>query len=201
MKNLFNRKRILVGILLMLLIAGSVFGITSPTLAATYQDVTVTATPAYIAISNAGGNWTLNDITGDGTIEPDTVYYANPLGDTTVPSTTVVDGECLWTLTDTSTVVVDITTTISNFTGGDATMTNSDDGSNGATTFGSYTWYSGLSYASKVVCKTSGSADLFNGSVPGDADIKWGCEVETRTDAWTGGSSSTATLTITATKQ
>ena len=111
--------------------------LTVPAIAATTQDVTITATPTFISISNAPSTWTINGITGDSKMDLDTVYYANPLGDTTVPSTTVVDGECRFTLTNTSNVATDITVNCGHFTGGDA-MQNSDDGSNGANAYGGH---------------------------------------------------------------
>jgi len=170
--------------------------------AATSQDVTVTATPAYIELTNSPSTWTLNGITGDSVIEPDTVYYANPLGDTTVPSGTVVDGECNFTATNTanSTVSVDLDVDCGNFTGGDANMTNSGTGANGATSYGAYSWNSGDTYpAGRTIMKSSASAEFYTGLATNTA-IKWGCEIETQADAWAGGSSSTTTMTVTATK-
>lgn len=179
---------IVLGILIGLLVA-------APVMAATSQEVTITATPNYVSISNTPATWTLNDAAGGGgLIDTDTVYYSNPLGDTTPPSATVVDGECRFTLTNTSGPDIDIYTHCDDFTGGDANMTNSDDGSNGATSFGAYSWYSGLTYASKVVMKTTTSDILYNEY--SGASLKWGMEVETRTNAWTGASSSTANMTI-----
>lgn len=127
-----------------------------------------------------------------------TTYYANPLGDTTPPSATVVDDECTFTITNPSSVAIDITVTWGSFTGGGADMTNSDDGTNGATTYGAYSWFSGDLYSSKVIIKSSGSS-VGKDALAATADIKWGAEILTRTDAWTGGTSSTSTLTVTAT--
>jgi len=160
-------------------------------------DITITATPSYISFSSAPTTWTLNGETGDSKIDVDTVYYANPGGDTTPPSATVVDGECKFTWTNDSSVNIAITVNCGSFTGGDADMTNSGTGANGATTYGAYSWYSGMTYANKVIVKSSGSDTLYTTVTPGE-DKKWGAEIETRTDAWTGSSSSTATMTITA---
>lgn len=169
----------------------------TPILAATSQNVTITATPSYIDIANSPGTWTLNGITGGGKIDVDTVYYANPLGDTTTPSATVQAGECQFDLTNTSSIATDITVNCGDFSGGDANMTNSNDGSNGASTYGGYSWYAGLSYASKVVMKTSASSVLYDG-LAASTNIDWGAEIETQTGAWAGSSSSTATMTISA---
>ena len=160
--------------------------------------VEVTATPSYLGISNSPATWTLNGISGNSTIEPDTTYYSNPQGDTTAPSATVLDGECRFTITNTSSVPTYVVIDIENFTGGSDPMTNSDDGTNGATSFGAYSWYSGMLYSNKVVAKTTGSGNLTS-SLAAGTDLKWGMEVETQTDAWTGGTSSTATITITVT--
>lgn len=197
-------KKVKYGILiafLFIVLAGVIItptGLINDLYAATTQDVTVTATPEYVSISNSPSTWTLNGITGSGVIQVDTIYYSNPLGDTTAPSATVVDGECRFTITNSSTVAIDLTVTCGAFAGGDANMTNSDTGANGATTYGSYCWYSGMTYASKVIVKSSGSGVMYN-ELAALTDIKWGAEIETRTDAWTGGSSSTATMTISAT--
>lgn len=172
----------------------------SQVFAATEDTVTVTATPAFISCSNAPGTWTLNDIVGDGvspkgTIAPDTMYYSNPLGDGTAPSATVVDGECRFTLTNTSTVTTDVFITVGDFSGGSANMTNSNDGSNGASSFGAHSYCTGMTLASWVVCKASGSAVTKEDLAP-TTDIKWGLGIETQTGAWAGGTSSTATITI-----
>lgn len=149
-------------------------------------------------ITSAPDTWTLNGITESGAIIPDTIYYANPNGDTTPPNTTVANGDCRFTVTNTSAMAIDLTCTMGAFTGGDGNMTNSDDGSNGAITYGAYSWFSGQLYADKVVIKSTNSDVGYDGLAP-TTDIMWGAEVEVRTNAWTGGNSSTAILTITAT--
>lgn len=179
----------------------AMFGVSVPAMAATSATVTVTATPSYIACTNAPDTWTLNDIVGDGvtpkgTIAPDTIYYSNPLGDGTAPSDPVVDGECTFTLTNTSTITTDVFVNISDFTGGSAAMENSNDGTNGAGTYGAYSYCTGMTYSSgKVLCKTTGSAATKSDLAP-STNIKWGLALETQTGAWFGGTSSTATITV-----
>ena len=168
----------------------------TPIIAATSQDVTITAAPNYLSISNSPSTWTMNGITGTGLIDTNTTYYSNPLGDTTPPSATVVDAECRFTLTNSSGPPIDLYVNSGNFTGGDANMTNGNTGSNGATTYGAYSWYSGLSYASKVIMKLSGSSILYNEF--NGASLKWGAEIKSQTNSWAGSSSSTATMTISA---
>lgn len=178
-----------------------VSGISVPVLAASSQDVTVTWTPLYLAITNTPSTWTVNGIVNAGLIEPDTVYYSNPLGDTTSPSATVVDGECRFTVTcTTGATTCDLTVNASDLSGGDNNMTNSNTGSNGATSFGAYSYYSGMTYTSKVIAKTSGSDELYSAGLAGGNSLKWGVEVETQSDAWVGGGASTSTITILATE-
>jgi len=164
---------------------------------ASATDVAVTASPSYISFSSAPITWDLNDITGDGLVNVDTIYYANPLGDTTAPAgAAVADAECQFTWTNDSTVSINITVNCGNFTGGSCDMGNSNSGSNGAATYGAYCWYSGLTYANKVIVQSSGSDVLYTAAA--GVDKKWGAEIETRTNAWAGATPSTATMTITA---
>jgi len=164
-------------------------------MAATTQDVTITATPSYIDIANAPSTWTLNGITGSGKIAVDTIYYANPLGDTTAQTATPVDGECRFTITNTSSIATDLSVNSGDFSGGSANMTNGDSGANGATSYGGYSYFSGV--AGTVVMATSGSG-VGKDALAATTDIKWGAQIETQTNAWAGGSASTATMTISA---
>ena len=160
--------------------------------------VTVTATPSFVGISNLPNTWTLNGITGNSVIEPNTTYYSNPLGDTATPTATVATGECRFTITNTSSVATYVVINIGDFTGGLDPMTNSDAGTNGVGVFGAYSWYDGMTYSSKVVAQTTGSDNLTD-NLAANTDLNWGMEVLTQSDAWAGGTSSTATITITVT--
>lgn len=192
-----RKKILLVAILLTLIVA-----ITLPVsiaLAATAQDVTITATPAYIAIANAPATWTVNEETGDSLLDVATEYWSNPLGDTTTPSDPVVDSECRFTLTNTSSVITDLTVNFIHFTGGDA-MQNSGTGSGGVGTFGAYSYCTGMTYSTgKVVADNAGSG-VMKASLAATTNIKWGLSCDTQTDAWTSGGDMTATATITATE-
>jgi len=191
-------RRILVGVLSALaLVLVSVV----PAFADSSQNVTVTGAPLYLSISNTPSTWTINGITGSGLIEPDTTYYAKgSTNETTAPSATVLGTECYFTVTNgTGATTCDLTVTWGAFTGGGADMTNSDAGTNGATTYGAYCWYEGMTYTSKVIVKSTGSDEMYSTGLAADASLKWGVEIKTRTDAWTSGTSSTSTLTITAT--
>jgi hypothetical protein len=188
---------ILLAVALMVVPAAGVF-------AATSQDVEITATPAYISITNAPGTWIINGITGSGVINTGTTYYSNPLGDTTSPTTTgATDGECRFTITNASTVAIDLTVIFPDHLNGDAS-TNSNTGSSGATSFGASTYFSGQTSAEWVVAKNAGSGVGKDG-LAATTDIKWGLIYESQTDAWTSGTAMTNTVaggnpvTITAT--
>lgn len=165
-------------------------------------NISVTANFVYtcvISITNTPSGWVLNGITKNSRISPNTIYYANPLGDNLSPSATVQSNQCYFNVTVADgTCAVDLTVTWSNFSSGDAVMDNSNDGTNGATTFGAYSWYNGMTYANKVIAKSAGSNILYSNLSSG-ASLLWGAEVKTRTNTFTGGNSSTSTIIITAT--
>lgn len=167
--------------------------------AAPSDDVTITATPTFICIVLDVDTWTLNGITGDSKIEIDTVYYSNPMGDTSSPGETVNSSVCRFEVDNTSNVAVDLTVNIGDFSGGDAMQNSDSDGSNGAGEFGAFSWCDGMTYAEKVVAKTTGSA-VMKENLAVDTDLKWGAEIETQTDAWTSADAMTSTMTITATE-
>lgn len=175
----------------------------SGALAATSQDVTVTATPGFIAIANSPTAWVINDVddAGGKTIAVSTTYYANPGGDTTAPSSTVVDGECRFTVTNTSSVITNIVVNFPDHTGGDAS-TNSDLGTNDTTKFGAYAYtsYGSLNYSStgKVIAKTTGSDNLIS-SLTASTNFLWGLAYESQSNDWTSGTAMSSTVVITAT--
>jgi len=193
-------KKLVISLILALaLLVGPVSG----ALALTSQDVTVTATPSYICIVNAPDAWVINDVADAGgkTIEPNTQYYSNPLGDITVPAATVLDTMCRFTITNTSSVNINIVINFPSHTGGDAS-TNSDDGTNGATTFGafSYTSYAGFNTfaTDKEIAKTTASTALLTTTTPGD-NFLWGLTYLSQSGAWTSGIAMESTVVITAT--
>lgn len=193
-------KRKLIHIIPVLCLLAVIFSQPIIASAAEYQDVTVTATPAYITISNGQATWTINGITGSGVIDENTTYYSNPQGDTTPPTAVVDTDEGYFPITNDSTVNINLIVDMEDFSGGDANMSNGETGSNGATSYGAYSWYEGCTYADdKVVVKknATGSDTLWTSSSPGD-DIDLGVTITTQTNSWSGGSSSTATLKISA---
>lgn len=190
-------RRILVGVLLALIL---VMLPVVPVLADTSQNITVTATPGFIGIANAPSAWTVNDV-ADATgkyIIVNTQYYSNPLGDTTIPSDPVVDGECRFTITNTSSILTDLTVNFPDHTGGDAS-TNSNLGTNDTTKFGSYSYCTGMTYSTgKVIAKATGSSPMKEG-LAATTNIKWGLSYLSQTNAWTSGTNMTSTVVITAT--
>lgn len=197
-------RRIIVSVVLALVLVTSA---AVPAFAADYADVTVTATPLYLSITNltddTGTTWLINGIDGTGLIDPSTIYYAKGgANETTAPSATVLGTECYFTVTNaTGASACDLVVTWGSFTGGGANMTNTDtDGSNGATSYGAFCWYEGMTtYASsKVVVKSTGSATMYTAGLAAEGTLKWGVEIETQDNGWSSGVSSTSTLTITA---
>lgn len=173
-------KRLLISVILVIaLLVLPVSGV----LAATSAEVTVTATPSYIAITNLPIDWTINGITGNGLISENTTYYANTTNktsDTTAPSGTVVDDDCRFEVTNSSSVNITLTVNFANFTGGDA-MTNGNTGSANATAFGAYSYYKDMTYSNKVIAKNTDSDPLKSNIPATETSIKWGVEITTRT--------------------
>jgi len=169
----------------------------SGALAATTQNVTVTATPAFISISNSPTDWDVNDVAGAGgkTIEPSTTYYSNPLGDTTVPTATVADGECRFTVTNTSTVATNIVVNFPNHSGGDASTNGS--GTAGANAFAAFGYVSGVAFSSKVTLLATGSGNLIS-SLGATTNFKWGMQYDSQTGAWASGTAMSSTVVMTA---
>jgi hypothetical protein len=168
--------------------------------ALTSQDVNVTATPAFISISNAPGTWTINGITGSGVIAPNTTYYSNPLGDTVSPTVGgVVDGECRFTITNTSTVAIDLTVTFPDHANGDAS-TNSNLGTNDTTKFGAKSYFTGQLSGAWVIAKNGTPVSGFGyTNLAATTNIKWGLMYISQSNAWTSGTAMTSTVNITAT--
>ena len=111
MKRFFRQHRKLAIVITSILtIVGLTGLLVSPVSAATTAVVTVTGNPAYIAITIAPTTYTINsDTGGNSAMNINTTYYSNPLGGTTSPSATVVDGECDFTITNTSSITTDLT--------------------------------------------------------------------------------------------
>jgi hypothetical protein len=174
-----------------------------PAMAQTTATVTVTGTPAFVGISIAQSTWTINGIDGSGFIAPNTTYYSNATGasgDVTAPENPVVDGDCYFTMANTSTVATNIVANMADFSGGDA-MTNINTGyaNNGANTYGASTYISGAAWpAGVVILKSSASANM-KAALAASTALKFGVAIKTQSGAWGSGSAMTSTITVTAT--
>lgn len=154
----------------------------SVALAATTQDVTVTATPGYVSISNTPAS------EGLGTVSENSTIWANG----TTPVDTLDDAECTFTVTNDGTVAANIGIQATNFTGGDGWTLSSTAGSN---TVVMKAGFEGETVAEMQVVTTSNSA--FISSLGASADIDWEFSLETGT--FTDGELKTSTITLTAT--
>jgi hypothetical protein len=181
---------VLLALALVLIPVGSAFAATSDT-------VVVTATPTFISISILPETW--NPAGGTAKINKNTTYYANPIGATTAPSSTVVVGECSFTVTNTSNVVTDLTANFPNFTGGDA-MTNIDTGyaNNGATSFGASSYISGAAWPAGAVIMKAATSAAMKVDLAATTDLKFGIAIKTMSDDFTSGAAMTSTITVTA---
>ena len=197
MKGLFKRKWFLV-LITFVLVIGMVVGMTVPAMAATTAVVTVTNTTQFISISNNVSTYNFNAAgAAHAGVLINTTYYSNPGGQTTAPSAMVVDGECAFDVTDASSVAVDIVANSSDMSGGSDNSTNGNTGTAGATSYGAYTYVSGVLLSSKVLCKSSGSGTAIS-NLGAAANKYWGFQINEQTNAWTGSTAATFTVTLTA---
>ena len=192
MKKLLRRVRYFVGLLIVVVLA---ILPATPVMAATSATVYVNATPYFMSFTIAPNNWGVN-ATGTNVITPATIYYSNPLDEMTVPSDPIVDGECWFTITNTSTVATTITINWANFTGGDA-MANSDDGAGGVGTFGGRSYFSGKNYSTQNVTAKSAASDAAYSNLGATTNILFGLTLDTQTDVWTSPDATTSTVTVT----
>jgi hypothetical protein len=191
-----NKKWLLV-LLSFILVVGTVIGLASPAMAATTAVVTVTNTTQFLSITNNLSTYNFN-ATGaaHAGVLPSTTYYSNPASQIVAPSATVVDGECAFQITDASSVAIDVTFTASNMTSGDAS-TNGNTGTAGASSYGAYTYVSGIALTGKVVCPSSASAVGIS-NLGASSTKYWGLWLNEQTNAWTTVTPATFTLTATA---
>lgn len=120
--------------IILILVSALIIGIicmTLPVSAATTAIITVTNTTQYVAVSVSPSTYTLNGISSRGVL-PSTTYYTNPAGQTTQPGSTVADGDCAFTMTNSSAVACDFVFTASNFSAGSDQSTNGNTGTAGA---------------------------------------------------------------------
>jgi hypothetical protein len=170
----------------------------APALAATSAAVTVTYQPQLVAISINPTTWTINSETGNSKIATSTTYYSNPTSSITTPTVGgATDAQCAFTITNTSNVAIDLYVTASDASGGSDAMTNGETGSAGATSYGAKSYFSGQASGAWVVAKKSGSSKGLD-NLAASTNIKTGMVIATQTDAWSGSTNSTLTITWTA---
>jgi hypothetical protein len=87
---------------------------------------------------------------------------------------------------------------MSDYSGGGSASTNSNAGTNGATSYGAKSYFSGQASGAWVVIKSSGSSIGYS-NLAATTNIKWGFLELTQTNLGTSVTGSTATLLITAT--
>ena len=156
----------------------------SGALADTTQDVTVTATPSYISITNAPTTEAL------GAISPSTTNWA--LGGETAPADPLVDAGCTFTLTNNSSVDTDIAIQATNFTGGVGWTLA---GIVGADTVVMKAGQSTDGFAAMIVVTTTGQA--FISALAPATTKKW--EFNLATGTFTDGAEKSSTITLTGT--
>jgi len=103
---------LVVALMLVLIPAQAVF-------AAITQDVTITATPTFIALTNSEAAWTVGTVVGSST------YWWT--ADTLVPADPFVDGDMKSTITNTGSVAEDIDIKVAAFSGGAGWTISLDD--------------------------------------------------------------------------
>ena len=141
-------------------------------LAATTDDVTVSATPSYIAISNS----------------PETQDYG-----VIATSSDNDTAAAYFTITNTSTVVTNITIYGTNFTGG-AGWTLSADGSVGADTAG---MYAGITSGSFDVVVTASPGNTLKASLASSANQTWHLRLKAPS-SFSDGAEKESTVTVSA---
>lgn len=159
-----------------------------PTMAATTQDVTITATPEFLALTNDSGNWSIGAIA-----EAATVYFT---ADGLVPAEPLVDGDMKGTLTNGGSVTSDIDIKCANFTGGVGWALSADEtpGENEVNLRAGITGMANLAAMIQVVNADTELVD----SLAASGTIKWCMILEAGT--FTDGAAKSGTVTLTISK-
>jgi hypothetical protein len=194
-------RRTWIALILAVLLVLGVVGLAIPVSAATTAVITVTNTTQYIAISESPTTYNFNGYDGTYTrgVLANTTYYSNPASEVSAPASTVVDGNCAFDATNNSSVAIDIVANSSNFTSGSDQSTNGTAATDaaGATSYGADTYWSGQALSAKVLCKSSGSSTAYS-NLAAAANEHWGLQINEQTNAWTGGTAGSFTITLTA---
>jgi len=171
-------RRYILGLILALALVGA---LVSPAIAATSQDVTVTATPIYIALTNSPSSEPLGTVAASSTIWASGSTPADPL----------VDAGCTFTITNTGSVAELIQIKGSNFTGGVGWTLAATVGEN---TVVIKAGKSGDAHAAMIALTTTNQT--FITSLASSATKKW--EFNLQTGTFTDGVEKSGTITLTA---
>ena len=172
---------ILTAVLLAVMPFTGVFG-------AATADVTITATPEYLAMTNDSGNWTIGAIA-----EATTVYFT---ADTLVPAEPLVNGDMKGTLTNTGSVTSDIDIHAHTFTGG-VTWTISTDNTPAADEVSIRAGITGMANRAAMIQVITTPTDLKTSLAA--AGTIMSC-MELLTGTFTDGVAKSGTITLTITK-
>jgi hypothetical protein len=175
-----------VRILSIILAILGIIGLSVPAMAATTADVTITATPTYIALTNDQSTWTLGNV-----LESTTYYFT---ADNLVAAEPLVNGDMKGTITNTGSVSEDIDIHGHNFSG-TASWTLSADNTPGADEVAIRAGITGMANRAAMIQVITTSTDLKTG-LAAAGTIMWCMELLTGT--FTEGSAKTGVVTLTA---
>jgi hypothetical protein len=169
----------------------------SSAFAETTQDVTVTASPAILSISNTPDNWPIDS---PNKMTHNTTYWSNDVDNTTAPGEPVAAADCRFTVTNNGDITADIGISFPDFDDGAATllMPNSDTGSATATEFGAKAYREGDANSGAYTTLTVASVDDVITNLAGTETKNWGLQVETQTNVFTDGTPMQSVVVLTA---
>jgi len=159
-----------------------------PVFAATTQQVTVTATPEYIALTNSEASWAAGNVAASGT------YWWT--SDTEAPEEPFVDGDMKSTITNTGSIAEDIDIKVAAFTGGVGWAISTDD-SPGEDEVSLRAGITGTANEAAMVQVITTDTEL-KSNLASSGTVKWCLEMETGT--FTDGVEKSGTVTLTASK-
>jgi len=161
-----------------------------PVMAATTQDVTITATPTYIALTNSEATWAVGVVTAS------TAYWWT--ADDNAPDPEPFEAaDMKSTITNTGSVAEDIDIKVAAFTGGDGWAISTDD-SPAEGEISIRAGVTGTTNEAGMVQVITTDNEL-TGSLAAAGTIKWCMEMETPA-SFTDGAEKTGVVTLTATQ-
>lgn len=167
-----------------------VLSIGLPVLAATSQDVSVTATPTYIALTNSEASWAI------GAVDVSSTYWWTTDGNAPAPEPFEAD-DMKSTIQNTGNVAEDIDIKCANFTGG-AGWTLSADDTPAEGEISLRAGITGTTNETSMIQVVNGDNEL-KGNLASTATIKWCMELETAA-TFVDGDVKTGIVTLTATE-